>query len=653
MDIAQLQQQAAEYLEQGQHSEAIALYQRCIDNPTLMSNYWQIGLALLLKGEELEAQSVWLLALTQYPQEIDVGLAELLKVLEAAAIRYFQFGNMHLAEIIYWQILELDSDQAEAHYHLGTAIAHRGDLDAAVACWQRAVELKPDFPDAYQNQGYAVQKQGRFEEAIPCYLKALEIQPDWTETHYSLGICFSQQGRLDEAIACFQKAIQLKPNYMQAYSDWGSALLEQGKLDEAIDCFQKAIQLKPSFAQAYCNWRDTLLEQGKSDEAIASNAYLLKVLQIQSKSAEVYLYLGKALAREKKFDRAIALYRKALQMQPHSDTIYFDLGKALAQQENLSEAVASYQEAIQIQAVPSAEVYFYLGKALVQQGNLTEAIISYQKVIEINPTSADVYFDLGNALGSSGQLDEAIAFYQKALEINPNLAEAYCNLGIALAQRDNSDAAIACFQKVMEINPNLAKLIYDVMINLCRQDKLDEAAVGFQKVLPVTPPSEFYESTWDWAVTHKLDTSNYISIYPKNQIDLTPPITIDKAVDFAFRFGTKVDLPATFVAIVPDGRYWLNQYQDQTAIITSDNKLLADVSPDFPVLSPGHPDKHPSKHLIFSLEKLPSVQSIDGTVVILSGLLNDVYFHWMFDILPRIRLVRKFATPSGPGFGQR
>jgi len=149
MDIAQLQQQAAEYLEQGQHSEAIALYQRCIDNPTLMSNYWQIGLALLLKGEELEAQSVWLLALTQYPQEIDVGLAELLKVLEAAAIRYFQFGNMHLAEIIYWQILELDSDQAEAHYHLGTAIAHRGDLDAAVACWQRAVELKPDFPDRH------------------------------------------------------------------------------------------------------------------------------------------------------------------------------------------------------------------------------------------------------------------------------------------------------------------------------------------------------------------------------------------------------------------------------------------------------------------------------------------------------------------------
>lgn len=136
-------------------------------------------------------------------------------------------------------------------------------------------------------------------------------------------------------------------------------------------------------------------------------------------------------------------------------------------------------------------------------------------------------------------------------------------------------------------------------------------------------------------------TSNYLNIYPKNQIYLTPPRTLDKTVHFAFRFGNQVEFPGAFVAILPDGRYWLAQSQAETAIITSDHKLLADVSPDFPVLSPGHPDKHPSRHSIFSLGKLPPVQSIDGTVAVLSGLLNDVYFHWMFDILPRIELLRR------------
>lgn len=641
MDIAQLQEQAAKYLDQSQYSDAIALYQQCIDtNPTLMSNYWHLGLALVLEGEELEAQAVWLSALAEKnPNEIDACLVELLKVLEAEAIRHLQSGNMQLAERIYGQILELDQNHAEAHYNLGIAIAHRGDLDEAVACWQRAIDLKPDFSDAYQSQGFVLQKQEKFEEAIPCYLKTLEIKPDWTETYYNLGICFSQQNKLDEAIACFQKAIQLEPAFAQAYGDWGNALLEQGKLDEAITCLQKAIQLKPAFAQAYCNWSDALAKQGKYNEAIASNACFLKALQVQPESADVYFYLGKALARQNKFYRAITCYKKALQIQPNSAEIYFDLGKALAQQGKLDEAIACYKKALQMQA-DSAEVYLYLGKALAQQGNLNKAIASYQNALEINPNLAEVYFDLGNALVTSSKLDEAIAFYKKKLEIQPDSADVYCNLGIAFAQRGNSDEAIACFQRVMEVNPNLAELIYDVMITLCQQGKLDEATACFQKVLPVDPPKGFHESTLDWAVTYNLATSNYINIHPKNQIYLTPPRTPDKTVHFSFRFGTQVELPATFVAVVPDGRYWLERSQAQTAIITADNKLLADVSPDFPVLSPGHPDKHPSKHLIFSSGKLPPIQSIDGTVAVLSGLLNDVYFHWMFDILPRLELLR-------------
>ncbi|MBV8887397.1 MAG: DUF563 domain-containing protein [Chroococcidiopsidaceae cyanobacterium CP_BM_RX_35] len=487
------QKQAFEYLEQGEYDNAIVLYQQYIEaNPDLPSNYWHFGLALLLAGEELAAQTVWLSALAQ---EIDLDFSELLRVLEAAATRHFQSGNMQLAERIYWQILELNPEQAEAHYNLGSTIAHRGDYDAAVACWQRAVELQPDFADAYQNQGYVLQKQNKFAEAIPCYLKVLEIQPGWVETHYNLGICFHEQGRLDEAIACFQQAVQLQPGNAQAYGDWGNALLEQGKPDEAIACFQQAIQRNPVFVQAYCQLSDALLQQGKSHDVITSNADFLKVLQLQPDSVDVYLYLGKALAKEKKFELAIACYRKALQIQPDLDKIYFNLGKTQ-----------------------------------VQQGDLTE--------------------------------------------------------------------------------------------------------------VPVAPPSEFYESAWDWVVTHNLDTSNYISIYPKNQIQLKTPKTIDKTVDFAFRFGAYVELPATFVAVIPEGRFWLNQHQDQTAIITADNKLLADVSPDFPVLSPGHPDKHPSRHAIFSLEKLPPVQHVDGTVAVLSGLLNNVYFHWMFDVLPRIELLR-------------
>jgi tetratricopeptide (TPR) repeat protein len=640
MDIAQLQQQATEYLARGQYNDAVALYQQCIDrHPTETSNYWYLGLALLLQGEELEAQAVWLSALAQLtPLEVETCLADLIQVLETQALRYLQLSEPQLAEKLYGQILELDSARAEAHYNLGIAISYRGDYDAAIACWQRTTELKPDFVDAYYDRGCVLQKLEQFSEAISCYLKALEIQPERTEIHYHLGICLFRIDKLDEAIACFQKAIQLQPDYTPAYGEWGAALLEQGKLEEAIACFHQTIRLKPAFAQAYFNWSQALASTGERDR-INDRACFLKALQIELNSAEVYFYLGKILAEKNKPIEAIAAYNKALPIKPDLNKIYFDLGKILVQQGKLVEAIAAYKKALN-GGGDLAQLYLYLAKALAQQNNIIEAVIFYQKSLEINPGLTEVYFELGNTLVSSGKLNEAIACYQQYLNIQPNSANVCCNLGIAFAQLDNSEEAIACFQQVLEINPNLAGTIYNVMMSLVHQGRLNAANADFQKVLPVDPPKSFYNSTLEWAVTCNLDRTNYINIYSQNRIYLKLPKTADNTVHFSFRFGSQIDLPATFVAIVPDGRYWLDSEQIQTAIITSDNKLLADISPDYPILSPDHPDKHPSNHSIFSVEKLPPARNINGAVAVLSGLSNDIYFHWMFDVLPRIQLLR-------------
>ena len=37
---------------------------------------------------------------------------------------------------------------------------------------------------------------------------------------------------------------------------------------------------------------------------------------------------------------------------------------------------------------------------------------------------------------------------------------------------------------------------------------------------------------------------------------------------------------------------------------------------------------------------LPLIDKINGNVVVLAGLLNNIYFHWLFDILPRIYLLK-------------
>jgi capsular polysaccharide biosynthesis protein len=69
--------------------------------------------------------------------------------------------------------------------------------------------------------------------------------------------------------------------------------------------------------------------------------------------------------------------------------------------------------------------------------------------------------------------------------------------------------------------------------------------------------------------------------------------------------------------------------------------LIGDLSPEFPLLSPGHPDQHPSWHSALGTPIAESVRSLEGTVVLLAGLTNDLYFHWLLDVLPRWNLVQR------------
>ncbi len=618
--------QLTAYLERGLYDEAIALCEECINhNPTLTFSYWYLGLAWLLQGEESEAQAIWLSAIAQTsPDEMHARTLELLQVLETEAIRYLHRRIFPASELILWQIIEIDSHHPTAYYNLGHVLAQQGNYDAAIDCWQKAINLNPLWAEAYEDRGIVQQKLEEYDQAIASYLKALEIKPDNYQTAYNLGLCFSEIGQLEQAIAYFQTARQLQPNFTQASGDLGYAFLKTGQLDRAISSFHQAIPA--SFIYSYIHWIDTLVNLNQN---INDNAKFLENLTSRN--------LAKILSRSEGFlEIAIDAYRKALSCQEDDYEAYLEMGKALAKKGDLDAAIAAYEKASNFY-----ESHRELGKALGEKGDWELAIAAYQKALEINPDNPEIYFYLGNALLNNGHWDRALGCYQKKLEMQPDSVDAWWDSGIAFAQLNKPEAAFRCFQTSLQIYPELAQRTYDMLGYLCKEGKLKEEAIAFQQILPIEPPKEFYESAWDWAIISNLASSNYINIYPQNSINLTPPKTPETSIHFSFRFGSQVQLPASFVALVPDGRFWLNKNQDKSAIITSDNKILGDISPDFPVLSPGHPDKHPSKHSIFSVGKLPPIHRIDGTVAVLAGLLNDVYFHWMFDILPRIELLNK------------
>lgn len=88
-----------------------------------------------------------------------------------------------------------------------------------------------------------------------------------------------------------------------------------------------------------------------------------------------------------------------------------------------------------------------------------------------------------------------------------------------------------------------------------------------------------------------------------------------------------------FVALIPGGRVW----GEAGSVITPNNKILWDVSREW--------DPSPGSHSIFKQEAVPAVCRTSETVAVLSKIGSKNYYHWMFDVLPRVHLVRLTGIP--------
>ena len=111
--------------------------------------------------------------------------------------------------------------------------------------FRHAIAITENNCIAHYNLGDALLKRGQIDEAIAHFQKALQIRPDFAAVHNNLGNLLLEKGRVDEAIVHFQKALEIRPLFAVARSNLGGALLQKGQTEAAIVQFQKALESTP------------------------------------------------------------------------------------------------------------------------------------------------------------------------------------------------------------------------------------------------------------------------------------------------------------------------------------------------------------------------------------------------------------------------
>ena len=485
-----------------------------------------------------------------------------------------------------------------------------------------------------QQQARIAWQRGDYVAASIGYETAIAADPHTLTNYWYLGMMHLLQDQIDAAQATWLMAIA---DADPANLDVAGAELGQILLTEA----QRQFDLGVWFLA------ERLYEQA---------------LEFDPAPAAIFFALGRTYAYQGRLDEAITAWQTVLELQPDYVAAYWEQGQVWQKLEQWSAAIAAYTQALALQ--PSWELHYNLGRCLAQQQPGAAAALHLNQALHLNPTFTPIAGDLVPVLLQQGDWSGAIASLQRAVYSQSDWVKQYCAWVMV---RPAQPALTANATFLQALTPPIATLTVELALAelLVRSGQIQlaialyehvsqsapeppQARLGLSKIqalidqhrqtkaaLPTHPPTGIYDTTVAWSSALGGD---YQPLDVGSILTLTPPQTTTAEIHFSFRFPREMPLPNTFVVTIPQGTFWINPQQSSTAILTSDRHLLRDLSPEFPLLSPGHPDHLARSHALFTAN-LPPVQTLDGPIVVLAGLSNDMYFHWLFDVLPRLNLI--------------
>ena len=288
-------------LEQRQIESAIACYRRAItQDPKIIESYWQLGKILLSSGNE------------------------------QGAIACYQ------------QALKIEPDNSRSCFYLANALAQIEQTEAAIDCYQKAAEIDPSNADIKHNLGEMYFLQENWQDAAEAYRQAISLNPHNSWSYNNLGDALIKLEQWQEAASSLHSAIALKPDFVWSHYNLGEALVELEQWDEALAAYQKAKQLDPQLPRVKQKIANILRRRSKNSQQEALSFSKIQIqedpdnvelyhqaIALDRRDCQLYLGLGKALFKQKKWDEAISIFQMGLELQPENSELASEWSKAI------------------------------------------------------------------------------------------------------------------------------------------------------------------------------------------------------------------------------------------------------------------------------------------------------------------------------------
>lgn len=224
--------------------------------------------------------------------------------------------------------IEVNPTLTIAYVGAAELYTQKGDYNTAEQRYRKATELEPANFDAQYGHGLVLQILDRVAEAIRAYLRALAIRPDDFDANLNVATAYMQVNEPAQARPYAERAVRLNPESGPARVNMGAVYAALGMHDAAVLEYQQAAELMDLGPELLLNLADSLGKTGRYAEMAATLDQLVRI----APSAPAYERLGSALFRLKKYDRALAAFRKATDVDPDHYPAWNGVGVCLLNQ---------------------------------------------------------------------------------------------------------------------------------------------------------------------------------------------------------------------------------------------------------------------------------------------------------------------------------
>lgn len=218
--------------------ELDSIYAPAYDNlGTRIHNLAQYG---LLDPEETKK------AETAYIKALSIN-EELLSALGHLAKIYTETARTEKAVELTKQMLEINPNNADAHFALGYIYRYAGMNTYAIQEMEKAIAIDPMNP-GFQSIGITYMWAGEYEKAF----EVLKNYPPSARTYFGIqGLALFRQGKKEQAIKYFDRVIELEPEGLSALMVAATKAYIEDEIEEGIAIASKFEQYDVEDAEAW------------------------------------------------------------------------------------------------------------------------------------------------------------------------------------------------------------------------------------------------------------------------------------------------------------------------------------------------------------------------------------------------------------------